>query len=253
MDQRLWGIDCFRGCAVLLMVLYHVLYDLDLFEIFTFKLYSPAWKLYAQIVAGTFFFLVGIGLHLSYQKATRRLTFPQRLRKYVLRGAKIIFLGVSISLATFSFFPQNYIIFGALHFIGFSVLLGYLIMEIHPGQTYGRPFAAIALSLIFAGFLLRDIRVEFSWLLWLGVRPSGFTTLDYFPILPWFGVILAGITFSSRNHHYQSNTMISTSEPPWIAKPLCAIGRHSLIIYLLHQPLLLGSLHLFLAFGSNSG
>ncbi|HWR64195.1 MAG TPA: heparan-alpha-glucosaminide N-acetyltransferase domain-containing protein, partial [Candidatus Thermoplasmatota archaeon] len=98
---------------------------------------------------------------------------------------------------------------------------------------------------IIFGITLRvAVLVDFPWLLWLGFVPSGFYTLDYFPLLPWFGVVLIGI-FLGNSFYQNSTRKVSLSDHSQfiLSRGLCFLGRHSLIIYLLHQLLIVGVLY----------
>jgi uncharacterized membrane protein len=130
-------------------------------------------------------------------------------------------------------------VFGVLHCIGLSILLAYPLIRF-------RNFPLIlGVLCIILGIALRvTVIVDFPWLLWLGFVPSGFYTLDYFPLLPWFGVVLIGIFLG--NTFYQNNTRkVSLNDHSGfiLSRVLCFLGRHSLIIYLLHQLLIVGLLY----------
>jgi uncharacterized membrane protein len=104
----------------------------------------------------------------------------------------------------------------------------------------------VGLLCISIGVVLRiTVMVDFPWLLWFGFVPTQFYTLDYFPLLPWFGVVLIGIFLG--NNLYQNNTRsfrLKDHSQLIINRVLCFLGRHSLIIYLLHQLLIVGILYL---------
>jgi uncharacterized membrane protein len=90
------------------------------------------------------------------------------------------------------------------------------------------------------GFYLQEFRFDFSWLLWLGFIPKNFYTFDYWPILPWFGVTLIGIFFgNSLYKNGRRNFKIKDLSNLSIVKVLAFLGRKSLTIYLIHQPLLI--------------
>jgi uncharacterized membrane protein len=95
-------------------------------------------------------------------------------------------------------------------------------------------------------FLQSMVTVDFPWLLWLGVVPNQFSTLDYFPLLPWFGVVLLGVFIG--NGVYKNNTRVFQLKDyshTIVVRGLCFLGRYSLIIYLLHQLIIVGLLYLF--------
>ena len=147
----------------------------------------------------------------------------------------IFSFGLLITLITYIYPHEGFIIFGILHCIGLSIMLSYPFLR---RNTYNLEIGVI---LIIVGLLLQYILVDFPWLLWVGIRPTPFYTLDYFPLLPWFGVVLLGTVLGQKL--YQKNKRrfdLVAKAPNTIARFLCLLGRHSLFIYLVHQPILIG-------------
>ena len=94
---------------------------------------------------------------------------------------------------------------------------------------------------ILFGFYIKNFIVSYPWLVFLGLRFENFFTLDYFPLLPWFGVVLLGIYFGKLLYPKGKRRFNINLEN----KYLSFLGRHSLIIYLLHQPILILVINLF--------
>ena len=107
--------------------------------------------------------------------------------KYLQRGLKIFGLGLIITLATWIWPGEGFIVFGALHCIGISIILAY------PFLRFRYQNLLLGIILISIGIILKNFTFDFYWLLWLGFTPSTFYTVDYFPLLPWLGVVLIGI------------------------------------------------------------
>lgn len=230
-SKRFWEIDFLRGTAVLMMIIFHFMYDLDYFSIYRVDLWSGYWLIFERITALIFLFLVGVSLTLSYSKNPKALRFAKR-------GLKIFLLGLVITAVTFFALPQEFIIFGVLHFIGVAVVLGYLFVRyINKYVTLATGFVIIVI-----GLLLRSIAVESPWLLWLGLIPNNFYTLDYFPLLPWFGVVLVGLFFGRVLYPDCKRVFSIRERNNFLTKFFCFLGRHSLLIYLLHQPVLIAFL-----------
>jgi uncharacterized membrane protein len=233
--SRFWELDLLRGTAVVMMISFHILYDLEFFNLYNFNLYSGPLLFYVILIASLFLGLVGVSLSISHARIGNQLSPKQQFIKYMKRGFTLIILGMLITLGTWLYLDEGFVIFGILHCIGLSIILAYPFLK----YTY-HPFF-IGCILIILGIYLRTITVSFSWLLWLGFRPMGFYTVDYFPLLPWFGVILIGITIG--NIFYRQNTrqfsLKSYSKNPVIRFGIF-LGQHSLLIYLLHQPILIG-------------
>lgn len=137
--------------------------------------------------------------------------------------------GMLVSFATWLLFPQDFVKFGVLHFIGVAVPLVTLFK--------GRRVAALAVAVgsFFVGEWFLGMTVESEWLFWLGLKSWNFSSLDYFPIFPWIAVVLVGLVVGETVYGAGRPTVLA---PLGRAKPLTAMGRHSLAIYLLHQPVL---------------
>jgi len=231
MIKRFYEIDLLRGAAIVMMIAFHFFYDLKFFGIYNLGDNPLFWWLFPRTIASTFIFLVGISLTLSYSRV-KKWSEKRKIKKYFFRGMKIFSWGLIITLITWLFLREGFVIFGILHFIGLSIILAYPFLR--------RRYANLLLgtALIIAGVFLSNFYVDFPWLMWLGLKPAMFYTVDYFPLIPWFGVVLLGIFFG--NIIYPNGKRIFRIKE--IKNPavnfMCALGRNSLLIYLIHQPLL---------------
>lgn len=236
MRERLWEIDTLRGVAVVAMVLYHFSYDLAYFGLFDVRFFRSGIGLdMGRMIGGSFIFLVGLSLTLSYRKAAAGSPARGLFRKYLLRGGRIFSYGMAITLLTLVFLPNEPIVFGILHLIGASIVLAY------PFLNLKLPNVALGLICVAAGLLLRRFDVETPWLVWIGTDPT-FFMLDYWPILPWFGVMLLGVAAGNALYGGQEKGTDRPALRPPAARPLAFLGRHSLLVYLVHQPILLAAL-----------
>lgn len=234
MRERLWEIDALRGVAVVAMVLYHFSYDLAYFGLFDVGFFrSGAGLQAARLIGGSFIFLAGISLTLSYRRALAAAPGRKLSPKYLLRGGRILAYGLAITLLTWIFLPNDMIIFGILHLIGASIILAYPLLNLK------LPNVVLGLVCIAAGLLLRSFDVSNPWLVWIGTDPT-FFMLDYWPIFPWFGVMLLGV--AAGNALYGNRTKRATGTRPPVSRPLTFLGRNSLTVYLVHQPVLLAAL-----------
>jgi uncharacterized membrane protein len=230
-SKRFWEIDFLRGVAVIMMIIFHFMYDLDYFAIYRVDLWSGYWLVFERITACIFLLLVGVSLTLSYSKNTKASRFAKR-------GLKIFCLGLLITIITFFALPQEFIIFGVLHLIGIAVVLGYFFIR------YVNKYIILVSGLVITavGLFAANVTVDFQWLLWLGIHQNNLYTLDYFPLLPWFGIVLIGI-FAGKLLYKNSQRAFNISEATNpLARFLCFVGRHSLLIYLFHQPVLIALL-----------
>ncbi|NYT01391.1 MAG: DUF1624 domain-containing protein [Methanosarcinales archaeon] len=238
---RFWEVDLLRGLAVLCMVAFHLLFDLDYFQ-GGYQL-TDRDLLLGKASASTFLFLVGLSLSLSCSRARilrGRCPFP----RYLARGARIFALGMGITLATWIYPGEGVIIFGILHLIGLSIILACPFLAWpHPARPWICLAAALAVGAM--GLHVDRMTVDFPWLLWLGLAPRGFFTLDYFPLLPWFALVLLGLWAGELAYPgYRRRIPLPDLTPGPGARWLVLPGRHPLAIYLVHQPLLIALLDL---------
>ena len=229
---RFWEIDYFRGVAIVMMIIFHVAFDMAYFGIVNLGVHTAPWRALAVCTASLFLLLVGISLTLSSARAQKTLKRRDFLLKYLRRGAGIMGLGFLLTLLTLILVPKEPILFGILHLIGFSVILSTLFIR----YTWVNFFAG--LGAIFVGWRIEGIPGP-SCLLWLGVHPPGFTSLDYTPVFPWIGAVLIGVWLGHLIYPGgQRRSGLSIPQLP-CKDVLCYAGRHSLVIYLLHQPVII--------------
>ncbi len=246
--ERFWEVDSLRGLAIIMMITYHFLYDLTFFGVYSFEVYSGFLWYFARVTAFTFIFLMGVSLTLSNSRAeiTGEYIEGGLFRKYLIRGLKIFSLGLLITLATWIFIPQEFIIFGVLHFIGIAIILAYPFMK----RKYLNLIMGI--SCIIMGIYLGSFTFDFNWLVWLGFIPNNLQTIDYFPIIPWFGVVLLGLFFGGLLYrNYQRQYKLPDLSKTYPVRGFSFLGKNSLIIYLIHQPVLIILLYLLGAVNIN--
>jgi uncharacterized membrane protein len=220
-----------------MMIIFHAIFDMNYFSSYRIDIQSGFWWFFVRITASIFILIVGVSLTLSYSRAIKER--KDLLMKYLYRGTKIFSWGLIITLITWLFFRQEFIVFGVLHFIGLSIILAYFFLRFRLlNLLLGAVFILI-------GIYLANLTVGFSWLLWLGFTPQNFYTFDYFPILPWFGLVLLGL-FLGNTLYPNGKRRFKIREIKNPATDLfCFLGRHSLLIYLIHQPILIALLYIF--------
>ncbi len=233
---RLWEVDAARGVAILMMALYHLLYDLDTFAGYAINSTSGFWARFADATAFSFVFLVGVSLTLSYSREGNRRRGRCLFGKYLLRGARIF--GYGMLLTAFSWLMGiGVILFGILQLIGVSIILAY------PFLRFKTLSLILGLLVIAAGAYVqsRGLSSESVLLLPLGVVPTDISMPDYRPLLPWFGVALLGV-FAGNLVYGNGGRIARNAERPLAATPLTFLGKHSLVIYLIHQPIIVALL-----------
>ena len=233
-------MDAARGVAILMMVLYHFLYDLDTFGGYGIESTTGFWARFADLTAFSFVFLVGVSLAISYSRTKYKSPDQNSFGKYFARGLKIVGYGMVLTLATW-ISGAGIIAFGILHLIGVSIILAY------PFLGLRLPNLFLGLGIVAAGLYVQflDPSSEAAWLLPFGVTPDNLFMPDYRPLLPWFGVVLLGLYAGDVLYGRGRRTFRMPSKEPALFKPLGPLGRNSLLIYFVHQPILVGLLVLF--------
>ncbi len=224
---RYWEVDAARGVAILMMVVYHFTYDLYAFGGYDVDAVSGFWARFADATASLFLFLVGVSLAISSARS------GGGFRKYLLRGLRILGYGMILTVV-FLAFGMGIVAFGILHLIGVSIVLAYPFL----GLRYTN--LALGTAVFAVGLYLQAGDPSGSpWLLPFGVVPEGWIMPDYRPLLPWFGMVLIGLFFGNVVYAEGRRPAGLPNGPPLAAWPLLPLGRNSLAIYLVHQPLLI--------------
>lgn len=245
--DHFWEIDALRGVAIVMMVTFHFVYDLYAFGISNTVFEDRFWHYFQRTTASLFIGLVGLSLAISYARAAARSAAnPPTFRKYIVRGGRILAWALLISAVTyFALGPNAYIQFGILHFIGVSVILAYPFLAL-PGLSNRWVVLTAGTLLLTWGRSILTQPVETPWLVWLGFMPPGYAAVDYFPLAPWFGLVLVGVGLGkivySGNRRQLALPDLSALAP---VRGLTWLGQRSLPIYLIHQPLLYAGFILF--------
>jgi uncharacterized membrane protein len=236
---RIDAVDCARGLALIGMAVYHFSWDLADFRLAPPLLpFTPQMRLLSHIVASAFLLLVGVSLALAHRNGLNVQAFWRRLA--IVAGAAAL-----VSAGSFVFAPSEPITFGILHCIAVASLLA--------GPFVTAPAwasLAIGLGAIAAPFFIRSTFFDPPWLLWIGLGEALPNTLDWRPLLPWAGVVFLGLGLARlpgvMDWLKRPDRWRAMSAPArWIGFG----GRHSLPIYLVHQPILIGLLVALTAWG----
>ena len=217
--KRIEIIDALRGFAVVLMVCHHFLYDLVEF------LDAPEWLFSNKVFdvlqpffAGVFVVLCGVSSNFS--------------RSNIKRG--LITLGFALGVTGVTVYLEMPIIFGILHLLAFCMLF-YGITRKVIEKIPGIPLLVICILLaIISSYCVNNISVESDKFWILGWAGQGFVSYDYFPLFPWIFVFLAGTVVGRYIAKDRFPRRFYTAKVP----VLSTIGRHALIVYIAHQPVL---------------
>ena len=225
---RLDAVDVARGLALAAMAGYHFTWDLAFFgAIDPLTPFTPPMRLASALIGGAFLALVGLSLALAHTGGLRVLGYGRRMLRIAAAAALV-------TAASYAVAPQTPILFGILHCIFVACLIA------APLLAWPRPWAALALGLGLIALPLVYASPAFNppWLIWLGLQTQDPATLDWRPLMPWGGVVLVGLGLAQ----------MAPPPPAWKARlaPLRGLafaGRHSLAVYLIHQPILIGLLY----------
>ncbi len=223
---RIEAIDVARGCALIAMLIYHFTWDL---EFFGFLLPGTAqvggWRIFARLIASSFLFLVGVSLVLAHGRAIRWPSFRKRMAQ-VAAGA------IVITIATFFLTPQGYVFFGILHLIAVGSLLALPFLRLPFWTSLAAAAIVIALPASFQTEL-----TDTRWLAWVGFSANPPLSNDFVPVFPWFGAILLGVGMAQLVERFGGWSPLRKANPAFErVRPLATLGRHSLLFYLVHQP-----------------
>lgn len=236
-SDRLWEIDTVRGIAVVLMIFYHFVFDLAYFHVYSGEMYRGPWQIFARSIGTTFIVVMGISLTLRYHQLTPKLERGQLFRTYLVRGATLIGWGMVVTIVTYVLLGRGFVLFGILHLLGLSTILAFPFLRSRWASLVG------GLLVVGAGFYVNRLVSAEPWLIWLGVQELGRFMVDWYPILPWFGFALLGV-FLGFSLWPGGRRRFGLPDLSQVApvRGLTFLGRHSLLIYLIHQPILLGIL-----------
>jgi len=228
---RILAVDLARAAALGGMILFHLVYDLVLFGLLPPGTVSMPgfWGYWARMVAGSFLFLAGVSLMLAHGGGIRWPAFGRRL-------AVIVAAAALVSLGTWAAMPNQFIFFGILHAIATFSLLGLVFLRLPASLTL-----AVAAAVFVTPWLMAGPLFEARWLVWTGLAGPPPVSMDFEPLFPWFAPFLAGMALTrlARDRGLADRAAGWPAAPGPVLRGLALVGRHSLAVYLLHQPVLL--------------
>lgn len=215
-------LDALRGTAVVLMIAFHFCYDLNYFGLAQFELYTdPFWLHSRTFIVTLFVTIAGISLYCANRNGIGR--------GFWKREALLLACSSVISVGTWFLFKDSWIFFGVLHFMLVGSLLG--VVALH----WGIVNVVLGLVFIALGNLITIPLLDQQPWQFIGLMTHKPFTEDYVPLLPWLGVLMIGIWLGTQ-WVQTPQLQRSLNHPAW--KPLLWLGQHSLLVYMLHQPLL---------------
>lgn len=221
-------LDVARGVALVGMGVYHLVWDLGFFGLIPRDWpYDPRFVFFGHVVAASFLAMVGVSLALAARDGLNLASFWRRLGRVV--GAALL-----VSAATYWAFPDSFIFFGVLHCIAAASVLALLFLRAPWPLTLLAGAAIIALPLWGGSLYLESIQ----W--WSGLGVIEPRSNDWRPMFPWSGFTLLGLGATRAAQAWRAGGGLARWRGEGrVARTLALGGRHSLLIYLVHQPILL--------------
>ncbi len=225
-------IDAIRGAAIIGVAIYHLIWDLRFLQ-FTGPnaILDPVWIGFAKALLASFLLLAGASLVLAHGEKTRWGAFWKRFG--VLAGAALV-----VSAATYFMFRDGFVYFGILHALAVFSLIGVFFVRAPLALVGG-----LAVVFLFAHFFIQSDAFNVRYLTWIGFWTVEPYTQDLVPMFPGLGFVFAGIVAMRVIRDWPAGMDLLRLNPTgrWF-RILVRAGRWSLVIYLVHQPILLGIL-----------
>lgn len=219
--RRFGELDFLRGLSLLAMIIWHLLWDLQVYYGFPFR-YDQGWMYWTgKAIAISFMALAGIGSYFTSNHGKRAI--------------RILLYAMLITGVTFFYDRQQMIWFGILHFMALNMLLYPWYRNWHPLLLIG-----LAVGVFSLGPLVSQVDMPTNIFLPLGFRSFDYRSLDYFPLFPYGGYFIIGAILGPIIYPKRKARIVFDIP----SNPISFLGKHPLTVYLLHQPILLGLLQL---------
>ncbi len=222
-DNRIYTLDAIRALAVLLMIIFHFSFDLSVFGLAQIDFSRDYfWWLFPRVIV--FLFLIAVGASLAVVK-DRALLTPKRMLK---RFFKLGFLALLISVFTYFAFRPSWIYFGTLHCIAICSLMAWPILLM---PRNWRMLCSLIITLVLW------IPVFTNDYIWPWIRLDH-ASMDYIPALPWFGIVTLGMLLEESGALLWAESKLKPMFKSKLFTPFIWMGKESLKIYMIHQPIL---------------
>lgn len=223
--NRIFEADFLRGVAIIMMVVFHFCFDLNYFKYISIDIYNGIeWKAFRVVIVSIFLSIVGASMVFAYGDGVD-------IKKFKKRVLMLLVSALLITIVTKIIFPYSWIYFGIIHFVLLATLVGVFFVRI--------PTISLFLGVaILAGFFAGYLSTEWVYDFFKPLLDLPYRTEDIVRFFPWFGVVLIGIFLG---YYRFFGFKIAQNG---LSKKVAFLGRHSLFIYLAHQPVLFGSMML---------
>lgn len=227
-SKRIAELDILKGIALILMIINHIAFDLSEFFAVDFSAFDSFASVAGKTSAVLFMTVCGISTTIG--------------KRNIKNGLRLLGLAMVLTLVTAVFDriagTEICIKFGILHFLAFAMIISCGVKKLPVPVIGGLAVACFALGKLFLSIL-----VDFPFLYPFGLRTSQFYSGDYYPLFPnlcfvFLGIIIGKTIYKTRKSLFKRQ--------PGLIKPLCFFGRHTLILYFVHQPIILAVLYIII-------
>ena len=236
--SRIDFVDYTRSFAIIAMIIYHFAYDLGQFGFVDINIIiNGSWKLFATLIGTSFLFISGFSFWIMIFNGFN-------LKKFLKRLSILIFSSLAITLVTYLYLGDSFIFFGILHLLASCTVLGLLLFKFHFIILF---FVAICTFII--PLVVESDFFQPKYLSWTGLYGKSTGSADFYPLLPWSSSFILGLAISKfiiKKQNTDSKKMFLQKEKKFfISRCLIWSGKNSLLIYLIHQPILIGLIYFY--------
>jgi uncharacterized membrane protein len=218
-NKRVFEMDLFKTIALILMIIFHIVYDLNEFAHISLDYSSGFWYYVGKISAFLFIFIAGINSGFSHRP--------------IKRGIVVFSFGIIVTIITYIFMKDLYVRFGILHFLGVSMLFYPLLKRVNNLILFMLAILIIIVSNI-------GILDEISIITFLR-NIFGGMSIDYYPLFPYLSIFIFGVLLY-KLFYYKRKSIFNLDVK---SELLYFISKYTLVIYLIHQPVILGIIFVF--------
>lgn len=221
-QKRIWEIDLARGILIILMIILHILFNLEYFYKVPIN-YSYGFVNIVRVIVASSFILIS-GVSTSFSKNSFK------------RGLMVFFVAIIITIITYIFDNDAYIIFGILHMLGVCMMISPILKRFNISRLF-----ILLIILILINHMIFKIQIKNNYFFMLGLRNEDFISLDYYPLLPWSSIFIVGILLNKIIYKKKKSIFSFQIKDNFIS----FLGRNSLLVYIVHQPIILVVMFLF--------
>ena len=239
LPRRFDRLDALRGVAIVWMAAFHFCFDLNFFGYlhpYQWFQRDPFWTVQRTCIVTLFLLCAGMGQAVA-------LDAGQGWLRFWWRWAQVAGCAVLVSIGSAQMFPNTWIGFGVLHGIAVMLIVVRFVAPrlLELGVAGEAALAALAVVAIMLPRYVHDPFFDSRWTNWVGLVTHLPRTEDYVPVLPWLGVMLAGVLLGHRL--LKQRPQLLSGSLPGALRPLAVLGTWSLTFYMLHQPILIGAIY----------